>query len=73
MSGYVVCVYFVQKVAVVRTVETAGYFLSSWYFRHPEQRNDVCLGRKACSWSHRLHAITDIKGLSAFEVEEIDQ
>lgn len=50
MSGYAVCVYSVQNVAVVRTVKTAGYFLS-WYFRHPEQRNDVCLGRTACSWS----------------------
>lgn len=54
MSGYAVCVYFVPKVAVVRTVETAGYFLSSWHFRHPEQRTDVCLGRKARSCSPRV-------------------
>lgn len=77
MSGYVVCVYFVQKVAVcLRTVETAGYFLSSWYFRHPEQRNDVWLGRAACSWSLRVSPFTrncGFWGLSASDIGKRDQ
>lgn len=35
----------------------------------------VWAGRPACGLraSHRLHAITNFKGLSAFEVGEIDQ